>query len=139
MNTTIVPAQFDKFNCIIGIWSLKKCSMKIYFCIPPREISDVPKLFNCSQLVKCCLLCNESKKLKFHIQHKLILMNLDNSIIWIQQLHHSLHQKDIFSVKSNGQIQIIGTNYFRNNKLSRSEQLHSTLFLIAVRCQIQAE
>ena len=47
------------------------------FYKPLQECSNVPKLLNWSKLVEGWLLCDKGKKLKLHIQHKIITMNLD--------------------------------------------------------------
>ncbi len=48
------------------------------FYTPLPELSNIPKLLNCSKLVEGWLLCNEGKKPKLHIQHRIITVNLDN-------------------------------------------------------------
>ena len=47
--------------------------------IPLQERSNVSKLLNRSKLVEGWLLCNQSKKLEFNVQHEIILMNLNVS------------------------------------------------------------
>ena len=47
------------------------------FYKPLFERSKVTKLLNWSKLVEGWLRCDKGKKLKLHIQHKIITMNLD--------------------------------------------------------------